>query len=393
MEWVYIGYGGGGEMKKIKRDDAIYLEIESFADYELTQCIAYEMAVRNKQNLLQVDNVIKFYHAHKDNLIEDYFDFDKNGNPTDFHHGTLTELAEMVNSLEFIPYLDATICGVNDSMEDWEYFVHNHLYFRDKRIDKVIYEIIDNVLSIGLDHEKRGISSEEVKLSFINDDELVFLEKTDFRDGYTINSFISEPSEHALIPIDLNDEESERVVVGSVEEFINHFNSGEAECANYGTRITTNFKRPKLKLSFSYKILSHKIEIDLNRPTNEIIALIEHIKKDLDLHKNTFKIPIELLGWKVQRADNIICNKDGKCFDGREILSKQQKLTDMFFIYDCLNIGMTQRQIQNEIFNYYADKGIETKTMDAKTLKKYKEIAFDYINNGRYEELITGVKH
>lgn len=30
----------------IKRDDAIYLEIEQFKDYELTQCLAYEAAIR-----------------------------------------------------------------------------------------------------------------------------------------------------------------------------------------------------------------------------------------------------------------------------------------------------------------------------------------------------------
>lgn len=38
-----------------KRDDTIYQEIESFEDYELTQCVAYEMAIRNKniQNVFQ----------------------------------------------------------------------------------------------------------------------------------------------------------------------------------------------------------------------------------------------------------------------------------------------------------------------------------------------------
>ena len=32
-----------------KREDLIYKEIENFEDYELTQCIAYEMAIRNKE--------------------------------------------------------------------------------------------------------------------------------------------------------------------------------------------------------------------------------------------------------------------------------------------------------------------------------------------------------
>ena len=31
-----------------QRDDLIYKEIEEFQDYELTNCIAYEMAIRNE---------------------------------------------------------------------------------------------------------------------------------------------------------------------------------------------------------------------------------------------------------------------------------------------------------------------------------------------------------
>lgn len=51
-------------MKKIKRNDDVYLEIESFADYELTQCIAYEMAIRNYQNLFAINEVINYYETN-----------------------------------------------------------------------------------------------------------------------------------------------------------------------------------------------------------------------------------------------------------------------------------------------------------------------------------------
>jgi len=36
-------------MKQPKRGDAIYQEIENFADYEFTNCVAYEMAIRNDE--------------------------------------------------------------------------------------------------------------------------------------------------------------------------------------------------------------------------------------------------------------------------------------------------------------------------------------------------------
>ena len=32
-----------------QRDDNIYKEIEAFNDYEFTNCIAFEMAIRNKE--------------------------------------------------------------------------------------------------------------------------------------------------------------------------------------------------------------------------------------------------------------------------------------------------------------------------------------------------------
>jgi len=57
-----------------KRSDAIYQEIESFEEYELTQCVAYEMAVRNKNNLKAIEEVVEFYNQYKEYLaIPEYF--------------------------------------------------------------------------------------------------------------------------------------------------------------------------------------------------------------------------------------------------------------------------------------------------------------------------------
>lgn len=36
-------------MEMPKRSDPQYIEIENFKDYELTNCIAYEMAIRNPE--------------------------------------------------------------------------------------------------------------------------------------------------------------------------------------------------------------------------------------------------------------------------------------------------------------------------------------------------------
>jgi hypothetical protein len=60
-----------------KRSDSIYKEIESFKDYEFTNCIAYEMAIRNDEVINKVKNFNSFNFedfkkAHIE-LKEDFF--------------------------------------------------------------------------------------------------------------------------------------------------------------------------------------------------------------------------------------------------------------------------------------------------------------------------------
>lgn len=59
-------------MKKrylVNRDDLIYQEIESFKDYEFTNCVAYEMAIRNenlKQELLMFEEKNKSFFSKEE---------------------------------------------------------------------------------------------------------------------------------------------------------------------------------------------------------------------------------------------------------------------------------------------------------------------------------------
>ena len=54
-----------------KRTDVIYKEIESFEDYEYTNCIAYEMAIRNDEVRKKIINFKSFkYKSFEDALDE-----------------------------------------------------------------------------------------------------------------------------------------------------------------------------------------------------------------------------------------------------------------------------------------------------------------------------------
>jgi len=362
-----------------KRSDTIYKEIESFEDYELTQCVAYEMAIRNKENLKCIDEIVKHYRENKskiDNaIIEDTY----------YACVEFEILLNRMRNSHIIPFI-SSMDYMRDILVNEDYFNDNLLVYEDARIDKTIYEIINDFTINEDGNRKRGLLSNNERV--IEDDllDINILEKRTYRDGYLIETSISESIEHAHIPIN----EDENKSLSNVADWKIYLEDG-GEQLTTTNKIMDNFKRPKLKIIGEFFQKHPTFEVDLSRPLNEIIAYVSHVKNDLEKN-NILKAPIELVGEELQKADNLICDTKGKCFDTRTILSKQQRIADMFYIYDCLQHGATQRKIQNAIYNYYADKGIETKTMDNTTLKKYKEIAIDYIGKGRYRELVTGVK-
>ena len=284
-------------MSKLKRSDRIYKEIESFEDYELTNCIAYEMAIRND------------------------------------------EIKENINKWKQID--EGLIGGKTNIIGDMEDFLY------DKKL-----------MSYGFN----------------------FLNLHYFNKKHDKNKFFSNRYEMFGLSITYNENGEQKI-------FDDYTKKEQLMFAE--TILKAQFKRPLLILEDAKKA---KVELNLSLPKNELIAYISKIKDEYDKDNSIIKTPLELLGEEFKEADTLVCNDKGKCFDSRAILTKQQKMADMFYIYDALKEGFTQRKIQNEIYNYYADNGIETKTMDAKTLKRYKEIAVDYIDNMRYKELVTGIK-
>jgi len=60
-----------------KRDDNVYKEIEAFEDYEYTNCIAFEMAIRNDEvkSLLDKTNLFKeIKRATQKEILDSHFD-------------------------------------------------------------------------------------------------------------------------------------------------------------------------------------------------------------------------------------------------------------------------------------------------------------------------------
>ena len=362
---------------KLKRSDKQYIEVEEFADYELTQCISYEMAARDWHYKDLADGVVNFYN-HNKTSIEYYLQRDTYiENDTD----------KVMQGLENISELNSLI-GEIDLIQLEGIFIG----YKDPRLGKEFWDIkniIDNHYGYSEDYPYQNI---ELIRSQVYDDINVI--NRQYREGYFIETELSTPEDDCIIPIDEEDDLGEEgKSVSSIEEYAKYIND-DGILNDYSTvsniRIVEMFKRPLVQVE-ELKTLNPELTVNLNRPLNEIIALIAHIKEDIEKN-NLLKLPIELLGMKLKKADNLVCNDKGEqCFDPRSILSKQQKMADMFYIYDSLKLGYTQREIQNEVYNYYADKGLNI-TLDPGTLRKYRDIAMEYIVTGKYKEMLTGIK-
>jgi len=172
----------------------------------------------------------------------------------------------------------------------------------------------------------------------------------------------------------------------------------EDEITDLKEDISTHYDligvRPKIEIKNLSKVVELKLNLSL--PKNELIAIISKIKDKADLGE--IKNPLELLGEELQKADDIskMCtiNKNGKelCFDGRQGITRTQKIADMFFVYDMLKQGKRELRIRTAISEYYEDYFNKETNLSDTTFRKYRDIATDYIDNLRYKELVTGIK-
>ncbi len=374
-----------------KRSDSIYKEIENFKDYELTQCVAYEMSIRNYVNLNTLYTLLEEYSLNKDKLITFLNRKRTTNNIIRTNDMFLLSCADAFNSLRF-QVLALEFIPNNEFLHDT-----NISYIKSKIFSSSFIELLNLLMSENYPKERTVKTIDKgLKKTLCLENNLTYfaINEKKVRDGYSVITTIKTTDEEFYNDVNSIEDYEIHCLTNSVgEDFSNDKNITEI-------RIQDNFSRPLIEIN-GLLSLQPILSLNINRPLPELIDYIKHIKNDLGESQDIIKAPIELIGEKLQKADNLICDDKGKCFDSRTILSKQQRLADMFFLYDFLeNLNILfdakipakyQRQIQNEIFNYYADKGLETKVLDIKTIRKYKNLAIEYIDNMKYKELITGV--
>lgn len=306
-----------------KRDDEIYKEIESFQEYEFTQCVTYEMAIRNSNNIEKIEKLISFYTTNQQvifNIVKDQKFY----------------LSQQIPSKEF-----STIISI---IHDIDFVSYDYLETRFN-----FYQILQEVNLHKQKFEKR-------------DDFFETLGETIERDVYTKITKLTKIT-------NINPSE--------------YFYFGES-------KIYTKFKRPKIKID-SYITKKTTLEININKPLNEILAYITNVKKDLEENKGILKAPIELLGESL---------KDAVPYKNHVKKTTAQKMADWFFIYDYYKIAKPNSKKSDEIIfgeidlllmEYYdimeKDYYYSSETYK-KTIMKNMKYLIDELG---YKELITGV--
>jgi len=321
-----------------KRSDPIYKEIESFEDYEITQCVAYEMAIRNDKNINLVNEIVNYFNLYKKKI----FNLIKKNNSEELNRTNYDYSKEY-----------KTIYKLMSKLE----LIDLHKYYGRAEYDYSISfgsDFNDIVQKIRIHEDKLNVYS----------DEIVTKNEITKRNGYQIYT--------------------------EIHEHKNNYYSG-------GISIVAYFKRPPLKFD-AFKSIKADTKIDITKPLDEIIAYVSHVKKDMELNSDILKAPIEYLNQTLQRADDIskMCteNRNGtlKCFDGRKGLKRTEKLADMFFIYDMIKACAKKSKILFDLDEYYDPEYKKQTSFHSDTYDKYLLVAKDYIDNGRYKELATGVK-
>ncbi|MDN5113095.1 hypothetical protein [Aliarcobacter butzleri] len=274
-----------------QRDDLIYKEIEEFEDYELTNCVAYEMAIRNKivkKLIKEISDIPMYFDEYEENYYpEEYYELER----------------------ELEVYLIDTfiIRDIEDSFEKYVKNEHN--------------DVFNIIISINL---KIFIKNEEVE-------EKTLEEINKLRNS--LKKIYYENIEKYKIEYRANNFNIDKIHNNSKPLFIELLNDGQGRIIRKEQpkkAIIENpnfmkFSRPRLKIKIDCD-KSIDLKINLNLPKEELIAYISKIKDDFDKDNSIIKTPLELLG-EILENENI----DIKNLPKRDI---KKIYADMFFIYD-----------------------------------------------------------
>ena len=323
-----------------KRSD--YNEIKTFQDYELTQCIVYELAIRNTRYKEEVDYVMEFYSKYKkeiDSPAKIHSLIKIQGTETlksiGGHHPKFKELKRMIANIEVIPFNPE----------------NNVLEYKDvKRFGENFYELLDFIIKSQLKKDHNPTMKDKKKIV----DKIDILKE----EGFWIETKIESVIYPLFMIIEPSHEpETDTDPIPSLENFFLTAKTYNEDIASNNVarrlrrmnvlsskiRIHEKFKRPKLKLDNG--TTKHVIaEIDLSRPKKEIYAYIRHIKEVL-MDNSELITPMELLASLLESEDEVLIDNEKK-----HQASNASMFAKRLFVYDYITTKIKNNEANNSFY-------------------------------------------
>ncbi|WP_151900543.1 hypothetical protein [Sulfurimonas hydrogeniphila] len=244
------------------------------------------------------------------------------------------------------------------------------LFYQDKEMINNKY-FIENELEVAI--IKNALSKDRTKYFF---NELISLTLNDMTD----NEFIDFP----LTKIEKNE------IINSLNEHGWRADKTIIHLSVLPNEIESILNDNKNKNVFA--------ELDLTKSKEEILEYVSKLKDDFDDDPSQFPNAYEFLGEK-QEVFSCDLKQCDIYKDTRSLKPINGRLSDVLFIYDCKKVNeilgadvFTNEYITDEINRYWQEiKNISTDGFHS--LDEYYALAKEYINNQKYKDYLTGIKH
>lgn len=392
----YIYHSQDNEKRKdaiISRGDDKYTNLDKFKTYELTPCIAYEMAMRNEDviKLLQKIKIVTKMMSEEKYLNKRFF---TEYNFKDRFEENFIQLLDEYKDFTFEEYLRRVMKKHSTYSklikEDPKEFIDKHIHkctelgmahledLKTRLENELINEYL--IYPTGYYRKVPGVKSvykEEVTNSKKDKDKKIIDKNTD-NGAWEIR--FEEIIHEEFIQV-------QEIHIKNEEYYVNN--------------IIPNFSR---QINDQNQIT---IPINFSLPEEEIFEYIRKVKKKINP-----KTPLDLLEIKLYKKTADLTNMNTT--NSKNIVMKkmtkgenpQYNLINMLYIYDMIRLDFNESDIKSSISNYYDNlnskyidinqakekQKIKFKFLlnDNRTIKEYYEIAKEYIEHKRYLELITG---
>lgn len=335
------------------RDDVIYKEIEAFEDYEFTNCIAYEMAIRNK------------------------------------------EVKKILSKILLCQYKESNKIDIKKEL-------HEKFFIDSSIIDYVSEKITFIVLRESYIKE---IDTDKTKYYFISE----LIDKLEFIYEYYYNNELLDDYNHIPLQEHKYHNNSRHPLLNKV------LNYKVNQKTPYTIVEIPLFKRPKVYPpdNINYDI---DLKVNFNLPKDELKAYIEKIKDEFDKDNSIIKTPLELLGGDFEKSSNKKINKKlivDKFFIYDYVTAMKKEVEEsnnlkyneyeqeFHIIKNNPYLNSNDRNIQlkelKKEFEENVNSRIEELFADIEdftpaTAKRYYYDIKPFIDDCKYKELITGIK-